>query len=203
MKRPIIAIDIDDVLSHNAAGFTAFSNATWGTTLTPEDYHEHYAELWGIDMVESNERILRYHREGVLGTYKHVDTALPVLKRLSKDYELRIVTSRRETTRPVTLAWIHEYFAGIFTDEKVHFAGIWDKGITTERLATTKASVIAELGADYLIDDQLKHCQGVAETGRRALLFGNYTWNKTDTLPSGVVRVDDWAAVEKYFYGEQ
>ena len=44
---------------------------------------------------------------------------------------------------------------------------------------------------------EMKHCLAVAETGRRALLFGDYNWNKQTVLSAGVERVVDWAEVEK------
>ena len=57
--------------------------------------------------------------------------------------------------------------------------------------------MIEKIGADVLIDDQLKHCLAVVETGRRALLFGDYNWNRQTVLPAGVERVVDWVEVEK------
>jgi hypothetical protein len=49
------------------------------------------------------------------------------------------------------------------------------------------------------IDDQPKHCVAAADIGIKALLFGEYSWNRTDTLPVGVARVKDWVAVLQYF----
>lgn len=199
MTRRTIAIDIDDVLADNAAGFVAFSNKTWGTTLRPEDYDEHWAMLWQVDHAEVERRANAFHESGVLKTYHYVDSALPTLKRLSVDYNLIIVTSRRLQVREDTIAWIHTHYPGIFSDDAIHFAGIWDT-IDDNSIHRTKADVVESLNADYLIDDQLKHCQAVAAAGRKALLFGDYTWNQLDSLPVGVTRTHDWLAVEQYFY---
>lgn len=49
MKRLTIAVDIDDVLADNAAGFVTFSNERWGTNLTPDDYGEHWVKVWQVD----------------------------------------------------------------------------------------------------------------------------------------------------------
>ena len=38
----------------------------------------------------------------------------------------------------------------------------------------TKGMLAKEIKADYLIDDQLKHCSAAAELGIPALLFGVY-----------------------------
>lgn len=201
MPKRTIAVDIDDVLADNAAGFVAFSNEMWGTNLTPEDYDEHWAEVWAVEHEEVKRRANLFHEHGVVRGYVHTDAALPVLHRLSDDYNLRIVTSRRLQIRDDTLGWVHKHYPGIFSDETIHFAGIWDD-IDDQSIHRTKLEAINDIGADFLIDDQLKHCRAVADAGKRALLFGDYTWNQALSLEGGIRRVTDWRAVERYFYGE-
>jgi 5'(3')-deoxyribonucleotidase len=199
-QRKTIAIDIDDVLADNASGFVEFSNQRWGTNLTPDQYDEHWAKIWQVDNRETDRRANIFHDSGVLRTYRYDDSALTVLRRLSLDYRLLVITSRRLQTKGDTVAWIHEHYPDIFTDETIHFAGIWDT-VNDQSIALTKASLVDTLGVDYLIDDQLKHCLAVAASGKQALLFGNYRWNQVAQLPEGVTRVADWQAVERYFYG--
>jgi 5'(3')-deoxyribonucleotidase len=199
-QRKTIAIDIDDVLADNASGFVEFSNQRWGTNLTPDQYDEHWAKIWKVDNEETERRANIFHESGVLKVYHHDDSALSVLRRLSQDFRLLVITSRRLQTKGDTVAWIHQHYPGIFTDEAIHFAGIWDK-VNDQSIALTKASLVDALGVDYLIDDQLKHCLAVAATGKRALLFGNYAWNRAAELPGGITRVASWRAIEEYFYG--
>lgn len=198
--RKTIAIDIDDVLADNAGGFVQFSNERWGTHLTPEQYDEHWAKIWQIDNQETERRATIFHESGVLKTYRHDDSALPVLRRLSQDFNLLVITSRRSQTKDDTRAWLHEHYPGVFTNETIHFAGIWD-AVNDQSISLTKGELVDVLEADYLIDDQLKHCQSVAARGKQALLFGSYRWNQMSPLPEGVERVDDWLSVERYFYG--
>jgi len=40
-NKPIIAVDIDDVLANLAQEIVDFSNKNWGTNLTIDDYNEH------------------------------------------------------------------------------------------------------------------------------------------------------------------
>lgn len=199
-RRKTIAIDIDDVLADNASGFVEFSNQRWGTNLTPDQYDEHWAKIWKVDNEETERRANIFHESGVLKAYYHDDSALPVLRRLSQDFRLLVITSRRLQTKGDTVAWIHQHYPDIFTDETIHFAGIWDK-VSDQSIALTKASLVDALGVDYLIDDQLKHCLAVAATGKRALLFGDYTWNRVAELPDGIARVASWRAIEEHFYG--
>lgn len=200
MTKPIIAIDIDDVLADNAAGFVAYSNAKWGTNLEVNDYDEHWAKLWNTehDIDETLRRRDDFMASGSYNSYTSKDRAYEVLKQLSERFELRIVTSRLMVMRDGTMDWLHEHYQGIFKDDTVHLAGIWDT-LTHQSINMTKADVVKSIGAQYLIDDQLKHCNAAAELDINAVLFGDYGWNQAEALPVNVTRIADWDGVLAYF----
>jgi len=194
--KPIIAIDIDDVLADHAKQFVEFSNARWGTHLSVEDYDEHWADMWQIDNAETEARATEFHNSNLISNYNHANEAIPVLTALSRQYTLIVITSRRLQIEKETRAWIASYYPGLFSE--IHFAGIWEK-IDDGAHLRTKADVCQALGVEYLIDDQLKHCFAAAKSGISSLLFGNYTWNQTDELPESVTRVNDWGEIQRYF----
>ena len=194
MRRLKIAVDIDDVLAENAAGFVAFSNQRWRTNLKVEDYDEHWAKIWSVDNKEVERRASEFHDSGIIRGYGHIGGAYEVLQQLSKEHHLVIATSRRLQMKADTLAWIDEHFPDIFVSDTVHFAGIWDT-VNEQSVTMTKADLITQINADVLIDDQLKHCEAVAQTGRHALLFGSYSWNQQAELPSRVTRCLSWGDV--------
>ncbi|RYF29712.1 MAG: hypothetical protein EOO17_00265 [Chloroflexi bacterium] len=197
MQKKTIAVDIDDVLADQAAAFIRYSNQAWGTDLTIDDYTEHWVELWKVDLAEIEKRAHQYHESGTMGTFAHKSEALPVLKKLKQSYRLIIVTSRRTRVKDETLEWIEMYYNGIF--DEVHFAGFFDTP-ARGRFTLTKADIVKDLGADYLIDDQPKHCLATASAGIQTILFGDYSWNRIDgSLPDRVTRCKDWKAVEVYF----
>jgi 5'(3')-deoxyribonucleotidase len=198
-KKQTIAVDVDDVLSASAEGFTTFSNQRWGHQLIPDDYQEEWAEVWNVTLEEAMRRSDEFHLSGVIKDYKQVEGAFTVLKKLSKKYKLLIVTARKKDIKELTDQWLDMYFPGIFTE--VRYAGIWDTDhATSHQLVQTKAEICRDLGADYLIDDQLKHCIGAAGAGITSLLFGTYRWNQTDTqLPENVIRVASWRDIARYF----
>lgn len=196
MLRQTIAVDIDDVLADQAEAFLEFSNTTWGTNLTIDDYTEHWLELWKVDIEEVERRANFYAQSGTMGRFRHKSEALPVLKKLKNSYNLVVVTSRRTQVREETLDWINQYFDGVFDD--VHFAGFFDK-LQKERWNLTKADIVKELGASYLIDDQLKHCIATATSGIDTILFGDYKWNQLGELPKNMTRCNTWQDVEVYF----
>jgi uncharacterized HAD superfamily protein len=197
-RRQVIGIDIDDVLSRSAEGFTVHSNRRWGEGHIVERYDEDWAKFWGIPREEAQKRANEMHTSGVFGNYSPYTQAVPVLKQLAQNYTLIVVTSRRSLIKPETDRWLERYFTGVF--QAIHYAGIYDSNAQIHHmLKQTKAELCRDLGVDYLIDDQLKHCVAASEIGINALLFGDYSWNKADQLPEGVTRVKDWASVGQYF----
>ena len=199
MAKPIIAIDIDDVLADYALGFIEFSNAHWDTHLTIDDYDEHWANVWKVDMAEVRRRADLIHEKRLVKDLTHKLEAPPVLERLSQRFDLVVVTSRRVQNKEDTLAWLQLYYPMLST-QNVTFSGFFDT-INDTSIHQTKGSIISSVGASYMIDDQLKYCLSAAECGVEALLFGNYRWNQLAELPAKVTRVHDWAGVEAYFGG--
>lgn len=199
MKKPIIAVDVDDVLSKTSQGFIEFSNKTWGHTLTQDDYDEDWAKVWGTSVEVARERADFVHENGMFAEFSNFPEALQVLTKLREKYILVVATSRRTTIEVLSKDWLQRHFAGIF--EGVYFTGIYDGklGEHEDHITRTKNDLLVEIGADYLIDDQLKHCFAVGEHGVDAVLFGDYAWNQSDDLPKHVTRCEDWEAVEAYF----
>ncbi|HKU19235.1 MAG TPA: hypothetical protein VJP80_08315 [Candidatus Saccharimonadales bacterium] len=197
-KRQTIAVDIDDVLARSAEGFAAFSNQQWGGTMTADQYTEEWAVAWGVDLDEALRRAEEIHELDVFGRYAYFEEAVPVLRGLKKKFNLVAATSRRAIIRSGTDAWLQRHFPDIF--RAVHYAGMWDSNKdVAHKLKQTKAELCKEIGADYLIDDQLKHCLAVADAGVTSLLFGDYSWNRQSILPKNVIRVHTWQQVKEYF----
>jgi 5'(3')-deoxyribonucleotidase len=197
MKKPVIAVDVDDVLAASAQGWVDFSNQKWGTNLTVDDYDEDWSKMWGVDRQEEMKRAKEVYNAVIVRDFRHDDTALPVLQKLAKKYELIVATSRVQAMHTETLEWLDKHYKGIFSG--FHRSGLFDV-LTPDSHKGTKAELIKKIGADYLIDDQPKHCLAVADLGIETILFGDYGWNSNiGELPPRVTRCFDWAAVERYF----
>lgn len=64
-----------------------------------------------------------------------------------------------------------------------------------------KAQVCQDIGADLLIDDHLSHAELAAKCGVQVFLFGDYPWNKADSLSPNITRVGGWGDVaQKLLY---
>lgn len=198
-KKPIIAVDIDDVLSLTTKYILAYANERWGHANTIEEFSEDLAEMWQIDEEEAERRWIEYLDSGIMGTYDVIPEAKSVLQSLKSRYSLIAVTSRRATVLDLTNEWINTNYPDIF--EAVHSARIYGEG-NANALTLTKGTVLRELGVSYHIDDQPKHCIGAHTAGIIAILFGDYPWVKRAVVPKGVVRCKDWAAVLEYFDGK-
>lgn len=206
-QKPIIAIDIDDVLSSSAKAFVEFSNERWGTRLAVEDYDEDWARIWELDRdIESNLDVIRTRGVEALAysvpIMEHAVEAYAVLEKLKQSYTLIVVTSRRTQLKTETLAWIQERYAGIFEDDKIFFTGFYDT-IDSGSWHKTKGDILRDLEVDYLIDDQVKHCNSAAVHGIKALQFGGFGPQLLDPIEESVVRVKDWNEVAEFFDAER
>jgi len=161
-----------------------------------DDYDEHWGQVWQTVHEETERRAIELHESGAFGVYKHNPEAEEVLRWLGKRYELMVVTSRRTMLMQETESWLNQHFAGVFT--VVHYAGMWDKPDEHSH-KMTQAELCQRIGASYLIDDQLKHCLAAAEVGITAVLYGDYAWNRMDSLPKGVTRCRTWLEVKSQF----
>lgn len=191
-----VAIDIDDVLSMSARGLTTFSNEKWGTTLTEADFTEDLGAMWDVDHDEITRRLKVYFASDITKDFLPMPGAAMALGELALRYKLVLVTSRVEQMMPVTREWVDRNFEGV--PFEIYGSGIWDK-LEKDAHKQTKSQVCINLGADYLLDDQLKHCTAVSKCGIKAILFGNYAWNQADSLPKGVQRAENWQTVLDYF----
>ena len=198
MPKPIIAVDIDDVLVNEAEFIIAYSNKHWGHSLSLSDYTEHWSELWQVEMEEVERRAKELHQPGIKSKYRLIEHAHKILSKLSREYELVILTSRRAAVKEESFEWVEQNFAGIFS--QVRFTGFYDT-LDKNRHMLTKGDVLVDMGATYLIDDQLKHCLGAAEAGINVVLFGEHKLPAETKLPSNVVRCANWQAVQEYFNG--
>jgi hypothetical protein len=105
------------------------------------------------------------------------------------------VTSRRESLQPVTEKALDLIAPGAV--DEVVFATYFRNG---QKFTRSKAEICPAIGATDLIDDHLKHCLAVSKVGVRAVLFGDYPWNRSeDELPDNISRARDWPEVLAHF----
>jgi len=198
MSKPIIAVDIDEVLVPHFQDLIDWYNSQYGTRLTLHDIHASDTTNWGNASFE--ETVRRVHGFYETDSFKHVQPfaeAKPVLLVLSERYSLVIVTARDTIIEKMTRDWLALHFQDFFGE--AHFTAQY----SLEGKGRSKAEVCKEINAAYLIDDDPKNILAACEQGVRGILFGDYPWSKSKKLPGGVTRCHDWAAVQEYFNGRR
>lgn len=195
MNKETIAVDLDDVLADHAAAFIEFSNEHYGTALTKDDYTEQWNEIWGIDdWDEILRRANEFHTPEATTSYVILQDARSSLESLAEAYSLAIVTARPKALIKTTHDWLERHLSGVFSE--VHFVPIWEPDNEV-----TKADICRQIGAQYLIDDVVRHCNLAAQGGVNALLFGGFQWHQGEEIDKNVVQVRDWRQVLEYFDG--
>ena len=152
--------------------------------------------MWGVDHEEAERRgeILRANK--YQKDYLPVEGAVSAINELGKRYKLVLVTSRRKFAEELTMNWLKQHFDYPF--DTVVFADFWDDAQNSkDGHLRHKGDLFTQVGADIVIDDQLKHCLAASKQGIRAVLFGDYPWNQTDELPNSILRCNSWSEVIK------
>jgi uncharacterized HAD superfamily protein len=200
MKKPIIAVDIDDVLFDENMAVLRFVNEQYGLSLTAEDYDidapywGYWEKVWKVSDDEGAKRYEAYIASGVKLNHHVMSGAVESIKRLKKQYRLVIITARDDRQVELTHAWLDKHFPGVF--DEIAFVHVWSGDIKA-----SKAVIASKLEVSYLIDDNAEHCKLAAEAGIEAILFGDYGWNRSVELVDGVTRARNWQEVTEYFNG--
>jgi 5'(3')-deoxyribonucleotidase len=198
MKKPIIAIDIDDVLADSTESVRLLVNKKLSINLQPEhykvpgDYWGYYEGVWASHGLSEQISLERLDTD-MTADQSHITPSAgadKVLKRLAKDFELVITTSRNDDWEKATLIWLENHFPGVFSrvifTDSFHNPG-----------QKTKGEVCREIGAAWLVDDNVGHAQTALEQGVKVVLFGEYGWHHQ--VPKDIPRCKSWAELGDYF----
>ncbi len=201
MSRPLIAVDIDDTLADSTELIRTNVNKEYGVSIPPEAYRTE-GEYWGY-----YERVWVEHglsdltmeklEDVMLSDYTRVPllpSALFAIKELSKNFDVVIITARSSERAELTRKWIDTMLEGMTID--VHFSEAHK-----DESKMTKGQICKTLGASYLIDDNVGHCQSALDEGVKAILFGIYGWQAN--VADDMMRCKDWPAVLDYFNGQK
>jgi uncharacterized HAD superfamily protein len=194
MPKPVIAVDIDEVLFPLAPTFLNYYNEQSGTSITLDDMTSYY-----LHEVTGEPRDVELAKlEAYIDTEHHInslpiDGALEAIKKLHARYSLIVVTSRAPFFGEHTKNFLEKHFTGLYDGfYNVHRSDIEHKDIS-------KAQICKEISAIALIDDHLNYVLDAAKHGVECLLFGDYAWNQCEKLPDKVTRVKNWQEVLEHF----
>ncbi|KAF9229612.1 hypothetical protein BS17DRAFT_771683 [Gyrodon lividus] len=188
---PVIAIDLDDVLSSTNDLVIRWHNETYGSDMDlSKAYYYCYSKNphWG-STATTRTKVKRFYGSNKLGE------ALPVPGAREGVHALRIlgfcliiVTARGMDAYADSWSWVQRWFPECFTS--MVCVGQFASNGSSKRVS--KAEVCIDIGAKLLIDDSMDNAlacaqyaapDGVAKVPPPVLLFGAYEWNKRMSQP--------------------
>jgi len=185
IKEPIIACDLDDVLSATNQTVADWHNDAYGTNIDLSQFFYYYYWRnpgWGSPK-ETSRKVEEYYKTGRIDNALPIPDALDGVKRLKEmGFKLVVITARTIRERERSLVWVDRHFPGIF--ETVICTGQSQETTFADghELITklTKADVCKEIHAKVLIDDSAENAFKTATAPHpvTVLLFGNYRWNR-------------------------
>lgn len=195
--KPVIALDIDDTLLEHFSALADWYNGIYGTSLTLAHNHprgEEALAAWKADTIdEAIRRVHNFYDTEAFSGAVPFSEASDIITRLSDRYDVVIVTARDTLLEAATHSWLEQHFRGLYRE--VHFTSHY----SLVGKSRTKNEVIEAIEASYLIDDSLENCLEATRIGAKSILFGDYPWNKADSLPASVTRCRNWQEVADYF----
>jgi 5'(3')-deoxyribonucleotidase len=195
MDKPIIAIDIDEVLSPLHDLLFAHHNAVYGTNYQPRHSSGKYfiSDFTGDNHKVTVSKLRRFVESEAFRNIEPLKGAVEAVRSLTLNFDPVVLTARQDLYEEVTHKWLKQHFPETFS--QVHFTGF----IVGKGLKKSKGFICREIGAAYLIDDNPDYCNDAADHGVQSLLFGDYPWNRMHTLHKNVIRCKDWDEVLDYF----
>lgn len=193
-RKPVLAIDIDEVLAEFVPVLAEFHNRTYGTSFTAEHFISYeFHEVWGGTVQEATMKVQEFFRSPLFTDgLPMLHGAYTAMRRLQKYFELHVVTSRQFAIQALTEEWINKHFTGVFT--AIHFGNHYAQSGVTR----SKAEICKEIGACMLVDDSVRYAQNCQQQDIPVILFGNYAWNAH--AHDGLQRAHNWSqAVQMIF----
>lgn len=186
MERLVIAVDCDDVLVPATPYVVNAYNQLHGTRVQIERAHESGNTEWGDDRTAVHDQISAVQRSDGFAEVMPFSDAIDVIARLAKVHELHLITARDPSLTVATKAMLDRYFPSCFV------------GMEHVGIDGTKGDICKNIGADVLVDDNLKHIQSARDAGVKNLVwFGDYPWqDRTIAAPEGTIRCANWHDVE-------
>lgn len=197
MSRKLIAIDIDDTITESRNAVRKVVNDRMKVNLpieaydAPGDYWGYYERVWASHDLHGIDALDIYD---VLHKDQSMVPLLPgaefAIHELLNSYDIVLITSRDAMWEEYTRRWLSEHFSDVAPD--IYFCRSH-----REDGADTKGQIANRLGAEWLIDDNVEHCQSALDAGVTPILFGSYGWHHKK--PAAMLNLQDWPAVLKYF----
>ncbi|KAG6335623.1 hypothetical protein ID866_3459 [Astraeus odoratus] len=202
---PIIAIDLDDVLSETNGAISEWHNDNYGAP-GEMGYHNFYYyfywknPFWGTPEI-THRKVRKFYETNwveYVGPVPGAKEGVAALRRLG--YRLVIVTARNKSVESASWSWVKQHFGDAFdciictgqfaSAQKAVADGVYKASAADVNpevaIKSSKARVCIDIGARLLVDDSVENAMECAKyvaqsdkgTPPQVLLFGSYEWNR-------------------------
>ncbi len=186
MKRLVIAIDCDDVLVASTRFIIDTYNKAYDTSVQLQSAHVSGNPDWQAERDEVHRRIRVIQLSEGYGQLAPSSQAIEAINQLAAQHEIHLVTARSQEIAAVTQQMVDLYFPNCFTS------------IEHTGFNTSKEKACLAIGAQLLVDDNLKHLLASQSVGVESLFwFGDYPWQDKSILPRGITATRSWPDVLK------
>lgn len=188
--KPLIAVDLDDVLADYCNPLIAFHNQTFGTNLARQNFTSYRLwEVWGGTSEEATRKVYHFHNTDYFRNIVPVQGAVEGINILTKQYNLVIITSRFTDFMEYTSEWLKKFFPNKFL--RVYFTNHWN--LITGGTYKKKSDICLEIGAKTILEDSIEYALDCTRRGIRTILLDN-PWNQCDDQV-GITRVRSWKEI--------
>lgn len=188
--KPLIAVDLDDVLANYSDQLIHFHNKVYKTDLIRKDFRSYNLwEVWGGTKEEATRKVHQFHTTDYFKNIKPVVGARRTIAALNDTHQFIILTSRFLEIQNETQDWLNRHFPNKFFG--MYFTNHWS---LTGGVYKKKSDFCQELGAKIIIEDSLEYSTDCANFGIKALLLDK-PWNQTAKDHPLVVRINSWREI--------
>lgn len=160
-----IIVDFDNTIADSAKEIINIYNYLYDETCI----HKTNEIKWDFDGIIPKERLCEmleyFERKEFFDTLKPIDGAYDVLKQLSKDNEVIIVSKHPSSSSSLKREWIRKHFPFI------------NRCVFLDQVGMDKSVI----HGDVVIDDNLECLESI--TAKYKICFGDYAYNYYSTYP--------------------
>jgi uncharacterized HAD superfamily protein len=176
--KPILGVDIDNVLAESDARLRALFRELYGITLKEHQMTQYDYMTYGVTE-EQLSQVFRIFNVEACRTLKVVPGSKAAMQQLAGRYEIALVTSRNPESKASTEYWLRA------------------KGLPYDQLHFNDDKHTLGIPYHAFIEDRHEHAHLIAETGATVYLLTR-PWNAAPLAHPNVRRVKNWAEILRH-----
>ena len=116
-NKPVVAVDLDEVLGGFLSSLTVWHNRIFNTSYTLDDYKTYsFKDLWGGTNEQAVIKVHEYFQSSEFLTgVLPIASAFDILQHFTSSFEFVVVTSRQTVIQEDTKQWIATHYPNVFS----------------------------------------------------------------------------------------